>query len=76
MLTQEKEEGDKKADTLANEKEDDVNNKIISQYKNKPISIDDIIHNQIDEIQYKLLAGAVVNVRLNCVIYIIIKQYK
>ena len=75
MSTQEKEEDHNNADTLANEKEEDANNKIISQYKNKPITEADIEHNQIDEIKYKLLAGADVNAKLNNVKYIIIKLH-
>ena len=70
MLTQEKEEDHNNMDTLANEKEEEANNKIVSQYKNKPITEVDIKNKQIDEIKYKILAGADVNAKLNDVIYI------
>jgi hypothetical protein len=43
---------------------------IISQYINKPITEDDISNNKIDEIKYKLLAGADVNAAINKVVYI------
>ena len=53
-------------------KEKEANNKIISQYKNKQITEDDINNNKIDEVKYKLLAGADVNAAINNVIYILI----
>jgi hypothetical protein len=55
---------------LAKEKEKANNNSIISQYKNKPITEDDVKNNKIDEIKYKLLAGADVNAAIDNVIYI------